>query len=53
MNGRKIFTLLLLAFVLFYVFNNPSDAAHMVKNIQHVLARFFDSLTKFIDNLTG
>lgn len=51
MNGRKIVGLLLIAFILFYVFNNPSDAATLVKDIQHLLAKFFTSITKFLDNL--
>lgn len=50
MNGRKIVGFLLLAFVVFYIFNSPADAAHVVKNIQHLLARLFDSLTKFVDS---
>lgn len=49
-NGRKIVGFLLLAFVVFYIFNSPADAAHVVKNIQHLLARLFDSLTKFVDS---
>ncbi|HEX2904163.1 MAG TPA: hypothetical protein VHO01_11965 [Jatrophihabitans sp.] len=52
MNGRKIIGLLLIAFLLFYVFNNPSDAASLAKDIQHLLSRFFSSFTKFLDGLT-
>ena len=50
MNGRKIFGLLLIAFIIFFVFNSPDDAAHVVKNLQHVLAHLFRSLTRFLDN---
>lgn len=50
MNGRKIVALLLVAFIAFFVFNNPSDAAHLVKNIQHLLAHLFRSITTFIDS---
>jgi len=49
-NGRKIFWLLLIAFLLFLVFNSPSDAAALVKNLQHLLGHFFSSVTKFIDS---
>ncbi len=42
--------LLLVAFLIFFVVNSPTDAAALVKNTQHLLARLFTSLTKFIDS---
>jgi hypothetical protein len=48
--GRKIGLLLVVAFLIFYVVNSPTDAAAVVKNSQHVVAHGFNSLTQFIDS---
>lgn len=50
MNSRKIIGLLLIGFVLFYVFNSPDQAAHVVKNLQHLLSHLFQSLSRFLNS---
>ncbi|MDQ2835794.1 MAG: hypothetical protein M3Y42_07645 [Actinomycetota bacterium] len=50
MTGRKIVLLLVVAFLIFFVMNSPTDAAAVVKNTQHLLGHLFTSLTKFIDS---
>jgi len=47
---KKIGLLLLVAFLIFFVVNSPTDAAAMVKNIQHLLGHGFTSISKFIDS---
>ncbi len=51
MNGRKIVTLALGLFVVFFVINSPNDAAEIVKSSQHVIAHGFNSLSEFIKSL--
>lgn len=50
MTGRKIVLWLLVAFLIFYIMNSPSDAAAIVKNIQHLLGHIFNGLQKFLDS---
>jgi hypothetical protein len=47
---KKLGLLLLIAFLIFYVVNSPADAAAVVKNIQQLLARGFESLSEFIQS---
>jgi hypothetical protein len=48
---KKIGMLLLIAFLIFYVVNSPTDAAAAVKSIQHVLGRGFTSISEFVRSL--
>jgi hypothetical protein len=45
---RKTGLLLLVAFLIFFVVNSPTDAAAVVKNVQHLLAHGFASISQFI-----
>ena len=51
MNGKKIVTILVVLFVVFFVVNSPKDAADIVKSTQHILAHGFTSVSEFIRNL--
>ena len=51
MNGKKIATILVILFVVFFVVNSPKDAADIVKSAQHILAHGFQSVSEFIKNL--
>ncbi|MEO6701080.1 MAG: hypothetical protein ABI140_04490 [Jatrophihabitantaceae bacterium] len=50
MNGKKIVLWLVIAFIIFYIMNSPSDAAAIVKNTQHLLGHIFNGLTRFLDS---
>jgi hypothetical protein len=50
-NGRKIATILVVLFVVFFIVNSPKDAAAIVKSGQHILAHGFTSISEFINNL--
>jgi hypothetical protein len=50
-NGKKIATILVILFVVFFVVNSPKDAADIVKSAQHILAHGFQSVSEFIKNL--
>jgi hypothetical protein len=51
LTGKKIVTLALLLFVVFFVVNSPKDAADIVKSSQHILAHGFTSMSEFVKNL--
>ncbi|CAN5567823.1 hypothetical protein BH10ACT8_BH10ACT8_30420 [soil metagenome] len=51
MNVRKIMSILVILFVVFFVVNSPKDAADIVKSAQHILAHGFSSVSEFIKNL--
>ncbi|MDQ1732888.1 MAG: hypothetical protein QOK10_3047 [Pseudonocardiales bacterium] len=51
MNGKKIATILVILFVVFFIVNSPKDAADIVKSAQHILAHGFQSVSEFIKNL--
>ena len=51
MNGKKIVTILVILFVVFFVVNSPTDAANVVKSTQHILAHGFSSVSEFIKHL--
>ena len=51
MNGKKIATILVVLFVVFFVVNSPKDAADVVKSTQHLLAHGFNSVAEFVKNL--
>jgi hypothetical protein len=46
--AKKIGMLLLIAFVIFFIVNSPTDAAAVVKNTQHLIAHGFESISEFI-----
>ncbi len=48
MVAKKIGLVLLVAFLIFFVVNSPTDAAAVVKNIQHLLGHGFNSISEFI-----
>jgi hypothetical protein len=50
-NGKKIATILVILFVVFFIVNSPKDAADIVKSAQHILAHGFQSVSEFIKNL--
>jgi hypothetical protein len=52
-SGRKIVLWLVVAFVIFYIMNSPSDAAQLIKNIQHLLGHIFTGLQRFLDSFHG
>jgi hypothetical protein len=52
-NGKKIVLWLVIAFIIFYIMNSPSEAAALVKNIQHLLGHIFSGLTRFLDSFRG
>jgi hypothetical protein len=49
--AKKIGMLLLIAFLIFFVVNSPTDAAAAVKSIQHLLGRGFTSISEFVRSL--
>lgn len=51
MNGKKIATIIVVLFVVFFVVNSPKDAADVVKSTQHLLAHGFNSVSEFVKNL--
>jgi hypothetical protein len=51
--AKKIGTLLLIAFLIFFVINSPTDAAAAVKSIQHLLGHGFTSISEFVRSLQG
>ena len=51
MNGKKIISLAVVVFVIFFVVNSPKDAADIVKSAQHLIAHGFNSISEFIKNL--
>lgn len=51
MNGKKIATIIVVLFVVFFVVNSPKDAADVVKSTQHLLAHGFASVSEFVKNL--
>ncbi len=51
MNGRKIATVIVVLFVVFFIVNSPTDAANIVKSAQHIIAHGFTSLSEFVKNL--
>lgn len=51
MNGKKIATIIVVLFVVFFVVNSPKDAADVVKSTQHLLAHGFTSVSEFVKNL--
>ncbi len=53
MIAKKLGLFLLVAFVIFFIVNSPTDAAAIVKNIQHLLGHGFTSISKFIDSFRG
>jgi hypothetical protein len=36
-----------------YIMNSPSDAAQIIKNIQHLLGHIFTGLQRFLDSFHG
>lgn len=46
--AKKIGMVLLIAFLIFFVVNSPTDAAAIVKNVQHLLGHGFNSISEFI-----
>lgn len=48
MVAKKIGLVLLVAFLIFFIVNSPTDAAAVVKNIQHLLGHGFNSISEFI-----
>lgn len=48
---KKIGVLLLIAFLIFFVVNSPTDAAAVVKSIQHLLGHGFASISEFVRSL--
>lgn len=46
--AKKIGMVLLIAFLIFFIVNSPTDAAAIVKNIQHLLGHGFTSISEFI-----
>lgn len=48
MNGKKLLTLAVGVFLIFFVVNSPSDAANVVKSAQHVVGHGFNSISQFI-----
>lgn len=51
MSLKKIVTILVIGFIVFFVVNSPKDAADVVKSTQHILAHGFTSVSEFIKNL--
>jgi hypothetical protein len=49
-TGKKIGLWLLIAFLIFFIVNSPTDAAAVTKNIQHLLGHLFDGAVRFIDS---
>jgi len=47
-NGRKIFWIAFVAFLIFFVVNSPTDAADIVKSAQHAVAHGFNSMATFL-----
>jgi hypothetical protein len=47
-NGKKLLTLAVGVFLIFFVVNSPSDAANVVKSAQHVVGHGFNSISQFI-----
>lgn len=43
-SGNKIFQVLIVVAVAFYVFNNPASAAQTVNKAMHAAATFFGAL---------
>ena len=51
MTARKFWTLVLIALLIFFVVNSPTDAANVVKNTQHLIGHGFQSISQFIKSL--
>ncbi|UQX89704.1 hypothetical protein M6D93_06800 [Jatrophihabitans telluris] len=51
MNGKKITTIIVILFIVFFVVNSPKEAADIVKSTQHVMAHAFSSMSEFVKNL--
>jgi len=51
--AKKIGMVLLVAFLIFFVVNSPTDAAAVVKSVQHLLGHGFNSISEFIRSFEG
>ena len=51
MNLKKVLTWLVVAFVLFYVIQQPDASADLVRNAGQALGNAATSLSKFVGNL--
>ncbi|HZA31748.1 MAG TPA: hypothetical protein VE462_09565 [Propionibacteriaceae bacterium] len=51
--GRRIIGTLFALFLLFYLINQPVNAANAVKAVFAAIGRAFQSLLVFFSNLTG
>jgi len=49
---KKTFTLLVVAFLLFYLLTKPAQFAEVVRSIGSLLEAGFDSIIKFFNALT-
>jgi hypothetical protein len=52
-TGRKIVLWLVVAFLIFYMMNSPTDAAATIKNTQHFLGHVFTGLQRFLNSFHG
>lgn len=52
MNLKKVLTWLLVAFVVWYVIQNPEGSAEMVRNAGNALGDAASSLSEFVGSLT-
>jgi hypothetical protein len=51
LNGKKIFWIVFLVFVFFFVVTAPDDAANIGHSIGHGIQHAFDSLSEFVKKL--
>ena len=51
MNPKKLLTWLIVAFVLFYLIQNPERSAQVVRNAGHALGDAASSLATFVGSL--
>ncbi|PRZ38570.1 hypothetical protein CLV47_12037 [Antricoccus suffuscus] len=51
MSAKKIIGLLLIAFVVFYVLSNPTDASDLIKNAASGLKSAAQSFAQFIGSI--
>ena len=47
-NWQKLAWIALIAFLIFFVINSPTDAADIVKSAQHAISHGFNSMATFL-----
>jgi hypothetical protein len=50
-DTKKVITLLVIVFVLFFIIQSPNDAANAVRSIGHGIGHMFDQFAEFLKKL--